>query len=209
MTAVKAGYEHFFEEFNRLQKPGSDSESREDLRATVEEVLTKEILEPAHEYLDFNEEMLAQSSRSGQITARRMVLALLLLGFSGPVAGLLAGFAIARGVSRSLVQLSVPVRDVAGRLNEVVGPITVSAGRDIDELEAALRRMANQIGTVVSGVGLFQPPSQAQDAKSPGNGKMQMTVLARLEGTWVAKGEGFSSTLQYEWALPNVLLRAK
>jgi hypothetical protein len=38
---------------------------------------------------------------------------------------------------------------------------------------------------------------------------MQMTALARLEGTWVAKGEGFSSTLQYEWALSGVLLRAR
>jgi signal transduction histidine kinase len=45
--------------------------------------------------------------------------------------------------------LSVPIRDAAGKLNEVVGPVTVSASGDFDELEASLQNVAGQIGTVV------------------------------------------------------------
>lgn len=36
-----------------------------------------------------------------------------------------------------------------------------------------------------------------------------LSVLAPLEGRWVGKGDGFSSTLVYEWVLPSVLLRAR
>jgi hypothetical protein len=37
----------------------------------------------------------------------------------------------------------------------------------------------------------------------------RLSALAPLEGVWVAKGEGFSTRLAYEWALPGVLLRAR
>jgi len=30
-----------------------------------------------------------------------------------------------------------------------------------------------------------------------------------MVGTWMARGEGFSSTLMYEWVLPNRLLRVR
>ncbi len=36
-----------------------------------------------------------------------------------------------------------------------------------------------------------------------------LTPLASFEGSWVAKGDGFSSKLTYEWALPGVLLRSR
>ena len=44
-------------------------------------------------------------------------------GLCGAVAGLLAGYGIARGIGRSIAQLSVPIHDAAGKLSEVVGPI--------------------------------------------------------------------------------------
>lgn len=36
-----------------------------------------------------------------------------------------------------------------------------------------------------------------------------LAVLAPLEGAWLAQGDGFSSTLVYEWALPGTLLRVR
>ena len=69
------------------------------------------------------------------------VTALLLLGTCGSAAGLVAGFGFARGVSRSLIQLSVLIRDAAGRLDEGVEPVTFS-GSDLGELENVLRLIA-------------------------------------------------------------------
>jgi signal transduction histidine kinase len=107
---------------------------------------TQDILRPAQAYLDCNEEEIQHSCEENNGQADRTAVGLLLLGVCGPAAGLLAGYGIARAVHRSLVRLSVPVRDAAGKLNEVVGPITVSAGLSLEEFEAVLRRMAGHIG---------------------------------------------------------------
>src|SRR5262249_26290383 len=45
--------------------------------------------------------------------------------------------------------LSVPVRDAAGKLNEIVGPIHLSAGSGLEDLEGALHKIAGQTAAVV------------------------------------------------------------
>jgi len=64
------------------------------------------------------------------------------------MAGLLVGFVVARRISRTLVELSVPVRDAAGRLSEVVGPITL-AGQEMEELPVLAQGLAAQVAAVV------------------------------------------------------------
>jgi signal transduction histidine kinase len=48
-----------------------------------------------------------------------------------------------------LVQLSVPIRDAAGQLDQIVGPITFSSSGDLQELESVLRLMADRIGAII------------------------------------------------------------
>jgi two-component system, NtrC family, sensor histidine kinase HydH len=78
-----------------------------------------------------------------------VLLGLLLLGVCGPVSGLVAGFGIARGYSRSIIRLSLPIQDAAGKLNEIVGPIMFSAQANLEEIEIVLHTIAAQIGNVV------------------------------------------------------------
>jgi signal transduction histidine kinase len=150
VARLKAGYGYFFGELDRL---ATQSLPAEDLVAKVRELnndpLTQEILGPAQQYLDVNEEQIIQSNEANERMAGQVVLGLLLLGTCGTASGLVAGFGIARGVSRSIVRLSVPIRDAAGKLNEVVGPLTFSSGADLEEMEQTLRKMADQIGAVV------------------------------------------------------------
>lgn len=107
------------------------------------------ILQPAQELLRLTRQGMLQASQRNQTLADRMGMGLLLLGICGAVSGLVAGYGIARGIHRSLAQLTVPVRDATGRLNEVVGPVTVSAGESFEELETSLQAMADRIGEVV------------------------------------------------------------
>jgi two-component system sensor histidine kinase HydH len=65
------------------------------------------------------------------------------------VAGALAGFAITRGITRAMIQLSVPVTDTAGKLGEVVGPITLSGGWEFSDLQASMESIGSQVGAVV------------------------------------------------------------
>lgn len=148
MRGRQAGYGRFFAEFDQLGAAEVAPSSREELRELVEAVLSEDILKPAHEYLDLNEQIIAETSRAGQVLASRMVSGLLVLGTCGPIAGVLVGFVIARRVSRTLVELSVPVRDAAGRLSQVVGPITF-AGRELEELPTLAHGLAAQVAEVV------------------------------------------------------------
>jgi signal transduction histidine kinase len=148
MARATRGYGRLLAEFDRVRKQPDAAGLGGRLRR-LEKILVNEVLPPVHEYLDLNEEEVEEIARENQDLAERLVLGLLLLGTCGAGAGLLAGYGIARGISRSLVQLSVPVRDAAGKLSEVVGPITLSAGGGLAELEGTLRKMAWQIGTVV------------------------------------------------------------
>ena len=65
------------------------------------------------------------------------------------MAGLVAGFGIARGISHSIVNLYVPIRAASGRLEEVIGPVDIAPARGIEHLDEILRSMADHVGTVV------------------------------------------------------------
>lgn len=146
---VHQGYEHFFTDFDGLLLAPRADKLLDRVRQLAENTLTQEILKPAQDYLDLNEKEIEASNADSERIAHRMVLGLLLLGVCGPVSGLLAGFGISQAVSHSIVRLSVPIRDAAGKLNEIVGPITLSARWSLDELEGVLRTIVERIGAVI------------------------------------------------------------
>jgi signal transduction histidine kinase len=59
------------------------------------------------------------------------------------------GTAIARTIGRSIVQLNVSVRGVAGRLSDVTGPVIFSRTGDLAAIEAGMRKLEGDIGNVV------------------------------------------------------------
>ena len=103
----------------------------------------------AHEYVAANEGQIDEALRRNAEITRRLTAGLLLLGTSGAVAGLLAGYIIARGLRRSMVQLSLPIRDAAGRLGEVACPLTVVADPSFGDLERVLHELSHGVETVV------------------------------------------------------------
>jgi signal transduction histidine kinase len=146
---AQEGCRRFFTEVERLSDSSAGDTLAPQVKALIEDVLVKEVLEPIHEYLDFNEEEVERGNAENQTLGNRLVPGLLLVGICGSGAGLIAGFGIARGVSRSLVQLSVPIRAAAGQLDEVVGPITFAASWDLHELEGVLSVIADRIGAII------------------------------------------------------------
>ncbi len=149
MRRVNRAYHRFLQEFAQARRQPEGRPRQQALEALARGILTENVLQPAHEYLDLTEEEVAVSSQSNEASADRTALALLLLGSCGAVSGLLAGYAMARGVRRSLVQLSLPIHDAAGKLGEVVGPVTFSSGPNLEAMEEALHEIASRVGTVV------------------------------------------------------------
>lgn len=119
------------------------------MRGLIDNVLIKEIQRPAHDFLDVNEREADDSVKENQGFADRLAYGLLMLGVCGSGAGLLAGFGLARAINRRLVQLSVPIRNAAGRLDEVVGPIIFDASADLEQIETVLHQIADQIGAII------------------------------------------------------------
>jgi signal transduction histidine kinase len=147
---ARSGSQRFFTDIQALlEGPAARHHLSPRVRELSEDMLPRTILQPAQDFLDINEDEITAGNADNERIAGRLVLGLLLLGVCGPVSGLLAGFGISWAVSHSIVRLSVPVRDAAGKLNEIVGPITLSARSGLDELEGVLRAIAERIGTVI------------------------------------------------------------
>ena len=148
-SRVRRGYERLLRELDALagQAPNEQLTSR--VGSLIDKVLVREVLEPIHKYLDYNEEEVEQAVAENQTVSNWLIFALLSLGICGCGAGLVAGFGITRAIHRSLIQLSVPIRAAAGQLDEVVGPVTFDAGADLHQLEGVLHSIAERIGAVV------------------------------------------------------------
>jgi signal transduction histidine kinase len=149
IAQIEKGYRRFFADLEHIAVDEPESGAMRKAGELIQEV-TRAVLIPAQQYLDDDiEREIASSNEENLRTADQMVLTLILLGTCGPIAGLLAGYGVARGISRSIVRLSVPIRDAAGKLSAVVGPMTFSGGMSLEELEGMLKRMADQVGAVV------------------------------------------------------------
>lgn len=149
VSMLREAYDRFFDELKGLANERLSSDDLMRKVPVLHNMLEKEVLAPAREYLKANEEDIEGSNAVNQRMAGWVALGLLLLGICGPVSGLVAGFGIARGYSRSIVRLSLPIRDAAGKLNEIVGPITFSSQPGLEEIEIVLHKIAHQIGTVL------------------------------------------------------------
>ncbi len=149
MARARRGYERLLSDLALLEDKPWDSSLSSSVHSIIHDVLFKEIQQPAQEYLDVNEKEAEQSIEANHVFADRLAYGLLLLGICGSGAGLLAGFGLARGINRRLVQLSVPIRNAAGRLDEVVGPITFDASADLEQIESVLHQISERIGAII------------------------------------------------------------
>ncbi len=171
IAQAQRGYEQFVAEFNRVRGLATPASVRSLVERLDDQFIHDSILKPAQEYLQSKADAVAAVSVRNQQTSDRVALGLLLLGVCGCVAGVLAGFGVARGIRRAFVQLQVPVRDASGKLAEVVGPIHVAAAGDMDQFDASLRALAGRVASVVD---------RLQESQQELLRREQMTAVGQL-----------------------------
>jgi two-component system, NtrC family, sensor histidine kinase HydH len=206
MARFKAGRERFLTELAQLSSEDSNPSSTR-VRKLIDDVVIKEMLEPVHSYLDVNEEEVEQAIANHELFAERLVYALLLLGTLGSGAGLVAGFGIARGFSRSLIQLSVPIRAVAGQLDEVVGPVMIRGG-DLPEMEGTLHLISARIGSVLERLRQSERETlraeqlaalgqmaagMAHELRNPLTSMKMLVQGAQMSDPWSSEGSGLNN----------------
>jgi signal transduction histidine kinase len=146
---IRSGFQSFLDEWRKLPADAPIDKIRTAVARLNDDVAAEELLAPAKELLALEEREIHQSGDRNRDMANWVAGVLWLLGTCGAVAGLVAGFGIARGISHSIINLYVPIRAASGRLEEVIGPVDIAPDQGIEHLDEILRSMANHVGTVV------------------------------------------------------------
>lgn len=149
VEVVERGYIHFYDEYQRIQAAEPHQHQQQALATLVDQILSKEVLEPAQKCVDYNRQVIETSNYALKQTAKRIRIGFILLGTCGSLAGLALGVGVALNLRKTMVKLQVSVQGVAGRLTEVLGPVTLSEGTSMQELQLSLQAMEQHIAEVV------------------------------------------------------------
>jgi signal transduction histidine kinase len=87
------------------------------------------------------------SEESARVSGQVDVV-LIALGLLGPVSGLMLGYGVARGLSRSIGRISVRVKDVAHRLEHDVASVSLEPGGDLRGLDRQLEHVLHRVEQV-------------------------------------------------------------
>jgi signal transduction histidine kinase len=111
--------------------------------------LEKHVREPCIKLRDYNASQIETSDRANRSTVAKLQWGLIAVGLGGPLGGLLLGYAIARSLRHSIYQLSVRMRDAAGRLNRELGQVTLNEESDLPALHRQMQGVIEEIERVV------------------------------------------------------------
>lgn len=148
LRSVRAGYETYRREFERLKVESKRTGPRRDYSELSGANPLRDVINSSQAYLRLNEEMMAEHEADSRALAHRLHAALLLIGIGGPIGGLLSGYGIARGLSRSLQQLSVHVRAVSEHLEQDVAAVRLSPEGDLGKLDVQLQHVVLRVAEV-------------------------------------------------------------
>jgi signal transduction histidine kinase len=144
---IEQGYQKYREEL-ALLRPPPEGMSRTDLLKLADRHPTQHVVEPCRALLELNTQTMNEAQLENDRLAKQLQWAMLFLGLMGPVSGLIMGYGIARGLSRSIYRLSVRVQDMAQRLDRDVASISISADGDIHNLDKQLQHVVLRVEEV-------------------------------------------------------------
>jgi two-component system sensor histidine kinase HydH len=144
---LKAAYGDYLARW-RGETGQAGATSAESPRATA--VIVDERMLPAcQELAEFNSRETERSEAAHRATLHWMAAGLAAVGAIGSLAGILLGYGVARGLRRSIYQLSVRVRDAAGKLGQDLPTVTLAEDGDLHHLHEQMQAMIREIEQVV------------------------------------------------------------
>jgi signal transduction histidine kinase len=147
--AIAEGYERYRRNLTNLPAELARAGVRPDLHKLADAHPVKHIVEPCQGLLDVNKREMEDTVLEGERVSGLVTLAMIGLGLVGPISGLVSGYGIARGLSQHIYQLSVRVHDVAQRLDQTVGSLTLPADGDLHYLDDQLQHVLQKVEQVM------------------------------------------------------------
>jgi signal transduction histidine kinase len=147
VVRITAGLNHYLDGWEQRESDAGQKSHEHDLG--LADVLEKEVIAPCSELRRYNLGEIDRSNRENQTIVSRLRWGMLAVGLGGPVCGLMLGYAVARRFWHSIAQLSVHIRDAAGRLNRELGSVTVERVGDLTHLHEQMQMVLQEISRVV------------------------------------------------------------
>jgi signal transduction histidine kinase len=162
LDEIQRGFVQYHDEMARLRAEVARRGPRTDLRQLAEAHPIRFVVDPCQALRRFSNEQLEQTAQESEEVGRQARATLLFLGIAGPLGGLLCGYGIVRGLTRSLGRLRLRVRDVVHRLDAPlrgaggdgdglidVASMTVGAGADLAEVDRQLQHVVGRVEEVM------------------------------------------------------------
>lgn len=144
---LSAGFDDYLTRWRSLPPAGDPGHDRAVADAT--RLLEAEVLAPCREYVAYNDNRVEASTQGHERLLRQLASGFAVIGVLGGVAGVVIGFGVARGLSRSIRRLRVQIRDAAGKLGPDMPEILLTSEGDFHGLHAEVDRLSGRIEQVV------------------------------------------------------------
>jgi signal transduction histidine kinase len=149
---IEQGYQQYHDELAQLREDVRHGQRQSDLAKLVDAHPIRHVVKPCQDLLQVSQERMEETLQESDRVSRDAQWALLLLALGGPLGGLVCGYGIARGLSRSIYQLSVRVQDISQRLEQDVASLTVAADGDLHNLDRQLQQVVLRVEEVAERV---------------------------------------------------------
>jgi signal transduction histidine kinase len=148
LQRIEGGYEQYRKELARMWADAPHARSSTRIKWLADREPVRHVVDPCEELLQLNKGMMTRTSEDSASVSRKLQWAMLLLGLGGPISGIIMGYGMARGLSRSIYQLSVRVQDMAQCLDQDVASVSVTGDGDIHHLDQRMQHIVRRVQEV-------------------------------------------------------------
>ena len=152
VRAIDDAYEQYKKDQALLRADAVPNRTPADLRRLVASHPISLVVDPCEALIRANKEQMETTAQQSRSVSQQASWAMLVLGLAGPIGGLIAGYGVARGFSKSVYALSVRVQDMGRRLDHDMPAVQVAANDDLQTLDRQMQTLAQRVEQVVERV---------------------------------------------------------
>lgn len=149
---IEDGYRKYHADLEKLQAEVHDTGPVKNLQKIADAHPVDNVVEPCLDWLKANQAVMQQTANDSELLSRRIRLTMVLLGILGPASGLIGGYGVARGLSRSIYQLSVSLQGAAQRLDQEIASVSIEGDGDLQSLDRQIQHVVSRVEEVAERV---------------------------------------------------------